>query len=133
MAGGADDVAVTVTLIVPVAAFRVASPEHWATMLLAPAWSCAASTVMLAEADDPGPVSDAAPMCSPAEVKVTIAVGVAPLVPVTIAVFVTEPFDTTEVAVACKATDADARAEVVVRHPVTRLKAFTEPSPLAWS
>src|ERR1017187_2989419 len=100
-------------------------------MLLAPTWRTAASTVMLAEADAPVPLSDATPICWPPEVKVTTPVGVAPLVPVTVAVMVTEPLETTEVAVVCKATDADARAEVVACHPVTRLKAFTEPSPLA--
>src|ERR1035438_10636482 len=109
MAGGPE--AVTAMPIAPVAAFRVASPEYWATMLLAPTWSSAAATVMLAEADDPVPLSDATPMCWPPEVKVTTPVGVPPLVPLTIAVMVTEPLDTTEVAVACKATDADARAE----------------------
>src|ERR1017187_9953460 len=102
-------------------------------MLLAPTWRTAASTVMLAEADDPVPLSGATPICWPPELKVTEPVGVAPLVPVTIAVIVTEPVDTTEVAVVCKATDAAARAEEVERQPVTRLKAFTEPSPLAWS
>src|ERR1039457_2717200 len=99
MAGGPDEVtAVTATLIVPVAAFRVVSPEYWATMLLAPTWSCAAPTVMLADADDP-----------------------APLALVTVAVTVREPVNATEVAVACKATDADARAEEPARHAVTRL------------
>src|ERR1039457_5527134 len=34
-------------------------------MLLVPTWSCAASTVMLAEADDPVPLSDATPICWP--------------------------------------------------------------------
>src|ERR1017187_8653864 len=100
MAGGADDVAVTVTLIAPVAAFRVTSPEYWATMLLAPTWSCAAPTVMLAEADDPAPVSDATPICVPPEVNAMAPVGVAPLALVTVAVTVTEPVDATEIAVA---------------------------------
>src|ERR1017187_1909211 len=131
MLGGPEGV--TEMPMVPVAAFRVASPEYWATMLLVPTWRTAAATVMLAEADDPVPLSDAAPISWPPEVKMTMPVGVAPLVPVTIAVIVTEPLDTTEVAVACKATDAAARAEEVERQPVTRLKAFTEPSPLAWS
>src|ERR1035438_134185 len=74
MAGGPDEVtAVTATLIVPVAAFRVVSPEYWATMLLAPTWSCAAPTVMLADADDPVPLSDATPICLPPEVNVDVA------------------------------------------------------------
>src|ERR1039457_921596 len=115
MAGGPE--AVTEMPMVPVAAFRVASPEYWATMLLVPTWSCAAATVMLAEADDPVPLSDAVPICWLPEMKVTTPVGVAPLAPVTVAVMVTEPLDTTEVAVACKATDADARADEVVREP----------------
>src|ERR1035438_3965939 len=96
MAGGADDVAVTVTLIAPVAAFRVASPEYWATMLWAPTGSCAAPTVMLAEADDPAPVSDATPICVPPEVNMMAPVGVAPLALVTVAVTVTEPVDRSE-------------------------------------
>src|ERR1039458_8923854 len=114
MAGGPEGV--TAMSMVPVAAFSVASPEYWATMLLAPTWSCAASTVMLAEADAPVPLSDAAPICWPPEVKVTTPVGVAPLVPVTLAVIVPEPVETTEVAVVCKATDADARAEIGRAH-----------------
>jgi len=76
---------------------------------------------MLAEADDPVPLSDATPICVPPEVKVTVPVGVAPLAPVTVAVMVTEPVDTTEVAVACRATDADARVERLARQDVTRL------------
>src|ERR1019366_922260 len=114
MDGGADDVAVTVTLIAPVAAFRVASPEYWATMLLAP-------TVMLAEADDPAPVSDATPICVPPEVNMMAPVGVAPLALVTVAVTVTEPVDATEIAFACRTTDAAARAEEPGRQDVTRL------------
>ena len=51
----------------------------------------------------------------------TVPVGVAPLAPVTVAVMVTEPVDTTEVAVACRATDADARVERLARQDVTRL------------
>src|ERR1039457_2780041 len=109
MAGGPDEVtAVTATLIVPVAAFRVVSPEYWATMLLA-------------DADDPVPLSDATPICLPPEVNVMTPVGVAPLALVTVAVTVREPVNATEVAVACKATDADARAEEPARHAVTRL------------
>src|ERR1019366_2977582 len=119
MVGG--PAAVTAMPMVPVAAFRVASPEYCATMLLVPTWSCAAATVMLADADDPVPLSDAPPICWPPEMKVTTPVGVAPLVPVTVAVIVTEPVDTTEVAVVCKATDAAARAERPARQPATRL------------
>src|ERR1035437_10235322 len=122
MAGGPDDVAVTATLIALVAAFRVASPEYWATMLLAPTCSCAASTVMLAEADDPVPASGATPICLPPEVNVMAPVGVAPLVLVTVAVTVTEPVDATEAAVACRATDADARAEESALQAVTDRK-----------
>src|ERR1035438_2753237 len=91
------------------------------TMLLAPTWSCAAPTVMLADADDPVPLSDATPICLPPEVNVMTPVGVAPLALVTVAVTVREPVNATEVAVACKATDADARAEEPARHAVTRL------------
>src|SRR5450759_3686813 len=109
MAGGPDEVTVTATAIDAVAAFRVVSPPYWARMLLSPTWSCAAATVMLAEADDPVPLSDAPPICLPLEVNV-----MAP-------VMVTEPVDATDVAVACKATDADARAEEPARQAVTRL------------
>src|ERR1017187_8386100 len=104
MAGGADDVAVTATLIAPVAAFRVGSPEYWATMLLAPTWSCAAPTVMLAEADDPVPLSGATPICLPPELNVMVPVGVAPLALVTVAVTVREPVAATEMALACRMT-----------------------------
>src|SRR5665647_2818379 len=133
MAGGPDEVTVTATVMAAVAAFRVVSPPYWATMLLAPTWSCGAATVMLAEADDPVPLSDATPICLPPEVNVMAPVGVAPIALATVAVMVTEPVDATEVAVACKATDADDRAEDAARQAVTRLYASTEPSPLAWS
>src|ERR1017187_5339502 len=122
MAGGPDEVtAVTATLIVPVAAFRVVSPEYWATMLLAPTWSCAAPTVMLADADDPVPLSDATPICLPPEGNVITPVGRVPLALITIALTVRAPMNATEVAVASKATAADARAEDPARHAVTRL------------
>ena len=88
---------VTATLMVPVAEFRVVSPAYCATILLAPTWSCAAPTVMLAEAEEPVPLSGATPICLPPEVNVMAPVGVAPLVLVTVAVMVTEPVDATEV------------------------------------
>ena len=55
------------------------------------------------------PLSDATPICLPPEVNVMAPVGVAPLALVTVAVMVTEPVDATEVALACRARDADAR------------------------
>src|ERR1039457_1222426 len=54
--------AVTAMPTVPEAAFRVASPAYRATMLLSPYGSCAAATVMLAEADGPVPVSGEMPI-----------------------------------------------------------------------
>src|ERR1035437_1335141 len=108
MAGGPDEVTVTATVMAAVAAFRVGSPPYWATMLLAP-------------------------ICLPPEVNVMAPVGVAPLALVTVAVMVTEPVDATEVAVACRATDADARAEGPARHPAPGLWASPDPGPRAWS
>src|SRR5674476_1028447 len=121
MASGPAEVTVTATVMAAVAAIRVVSTPYWATMLLAPTWSCAAATVMLAEADDPVSLSDATPFCLPPGVNVMAPVGVAPLALVTVAVMVTEPVDDTEVAVACRATEADARAEEPARQAVTRL------------
>ena len=48
-------------------------------------------------------------------------VGVAPLALVTVAVTVTKPVAATEVALASRMTEADARAEDPPRHAVTRL------------
>src|SRR5258708_31080102 len=122
MAGGPEEVtAVTATLIDPVAAFRLVSPLYWATMLFVPTCSCAAPTVMLAKAVEPAPLSDATPICLPPEVNVIAPVGVAPLALVTVAVMVTEPVDATEVALACRARDADARAGEPEFQAVTRL------------
>src|SRR5437016_2231463 len=124
MAGGPDAVtAVTATLMVAVAAFNVLSPLYCATMLLAPTWSCPAATVMLAEAVAPAPASAAAPIGWPPAVNVITPVGVAPLMLVTVAVMVIEPVAATDVVLACRATDVDARAGKPVRHAVTRLYA----------
>ena len=122
----------TVTPIVPLAAFRAKSPPYWATILLAPTSNRVALTVMLAEADEPVPLSDATPICWLPAVNVTVPVGVAPLGLVTVAVRVTEPVDAIELADVCSATVADTRVdEPAPSQPVTRLYASTEPSPLA--
>ena len=122
MAGGPEGVAaVTATLMESVAAFRLVSPLYWAMMLLAPTCNCAALTVMLAEAVEPAPLSDATPICLPPEVNVIAPVGVAPLALVTVAVMVTEPVDATEEALAFRARDADARVGEPELQAVTRL------------
>src|SRR6185369_16655540 len=118
--------------IVPLAAFSAKSPPYWAMMLLAPTSNRVALIVRLAEADEPVPLSDATPICWLPAVNVTVPVGLVPLGLVTVAVSVTEPVDAIELADVCNATVADTRVdEPAPSHPVTRLYASTEPSPLA--
>src|SRR4051794_5190620 len=134
IAGGALGIAVTVTAMVALLALKLASPLYCAVMLLGPIANCDAAKVMLADVEDPVPLNAADTICLPTAENTTVPLGVAPFVPVTVAVSVTDPVDATEAALDCNNIEAVARVDVpAARQDVTKLTASTEPSPEARS